>query len=61
MEEIRSKDEQNSSSMLLRTPNDGTRFASVWIGAKLADWSGMGTYDLVSQGPAITKDSSYWW
>lgn len=49
------------SSMFQRTPLNGTYFASVWLGAKLADWNGQGTFDLVSYGPPLTKDSFYWW
>ena len=54
-------DESVDSSMLQRTPNNGTRFASVWLGARLADWRDAGTFQLVAYGPAITKDSFYWW
>lgn len=47
--------------MFLRTPINGTRFASVWLGARLLNWYGAGTYELVAHGPPITKDSYYWW
>ncbi len=46
--------------MLQRTTINGTRFASIWIGAKLLDWHTR-TFELVSHGPSITKDSPYWW
>lgn len=53
--------EENTFSMWQRTPRNATYFASVWIGAKLADWTGDGKYNLVSYGPSLTKMSSYWW
>ncbi|CAF3142517.1 unnamed protein product [Rotaria sp. Silwood2] len=55
---IRSNIKENE--MFEKTPRNATNFASIWIGAKLADWSGEGKYDLVSHGPSITKRNSYW-
>jgi hypothetical protein len=43
------------------TPRNGTPFASIWIGAKLTDFNGQGSFDLVSHGPPLTKKSPYWW
>jgi len=51
----------SNSRMFQRIPQTGSNFASIWLGAKLADWSGDGRYDLVSYGPALTKTSFYWW
>ncbi|CAF3695332.1 unnamed protein product [Rotaria sp. Silwood1] len=55
---IRSNIKENE--MFQKTPRNGTNFASIWIGAKLADWSGEGKYDLISHGPSITKRNPYW-
>ncbi|CAF3390944.1 unnamed protein product [Rotaria socialis] len=46
--------------MTQRTPQNGTRFASIWIGARLTNWSRVGTYDIVSHGPLLTTSSRYW-
>ncbi|CAF1130226.1 unnamed protein product [Rotaria sordida] len=48
------------NEMYQKTPRNGTQFASIWIGAKLVDWSGKGQYNLVSHGPSLTKISPYW-
>jgi hypothetical protein len=47
--------------MFQRVPQDGTYFGSIWIGAKLADWSGDGSFNLVSHGPLLTKRNQNWW
>ncbi|CAF4047142.1 unnamed protein product [Rotaria magnacalcarata] len=46
--------------MIQRTPQNGTRFASIWIGARFTNWSRVGTYDIVSHGPLLTTSSPYW-
>jgi hypothetical protein len=50
-----------SYSMLQRIPQNGSYFGSIWLGARLADWSGEGSYNLVAYGPPLTKNSFYWW
>ena len=47
--------------MLQQAPHNGTYFASIWIGARLTNWSHVGKYDLVSHGPILTTKSPYWW
>jgi hypothetical protein len=47
--------------MYQRTPRNGTYFGSIWIGAKLLDWSGDGKYELVSHGPILNKKNAHWW
>lgn len=47
--------------MYQRIPQNGSYFASVWIGARLFDWRGDGTYNLVSYGPALKKSNPHWW
>ena len=48
-------------SAVQRTPREGKKFASFWIGARMADWNGDGRYDLVSHGPKLTKRHPKWW
>lgn len=47
--------------MFQKTPQNGTKFASVWIGARLIDWANAGTYELISHGPILTTSNSNWW
>ena len=44
-----------------RTPLEAKLFGTVWIGAKLIDFNGAGSFELVSHGPTLTKRSPYWW
>lgn len=51
----------NCLSMATQTPREGIYFGSVWIGAKLIDFNGTGSFEWVSHGPTLTKRSPYWW
>ncbi|CAF1092020.1 unnamed protein product [Adineta ricciae] len=50
----------NDMEMPQRVPQDGTYFASIWLGIKLADWRGNGRFNLVADGPTLTKKNQHW-